>query len=71
VSKEKLRAVLGDDLDVIDDLTDDEAGELLEMFDAARTEAMDDLVASLNESLKHVPRVLRGPVKLALFPKGH
>ena len=71
MSKEKLRTALGDDLDVIDELTDEEAAELLAMFDAARTEAMDDLVASLNESLKHVPRMLRAPVKLALFPKGH
>ena len=71
MSKQNLRAALGDDLDVIDELTDDEAAELLEMFDAARTEAMDDLIAALNESLKHVPRVLRGPVKMALFPKGH
>ncbi len=70
MSKENLRAELGKDLKVIDELTDEEAAELLEMFDAARTQAMDDLVASLNESLKHVPRVLRGPVKLALFPKG-
>lgn len=69
--KQELRDALGDDLTLIDELTDDEAGELLALFEAARTQATDDLVASLEVSLRHVPKLLRTPVRAILFPRGH
>lgn len=71
MSRADLRTALGDDLTVIDELTDDEAAELLVMFEEARSQAMTDLLASLDESLRHVPRLLRAPVRAILFPKGH
>ncbi len=70
VSRQALKDALGDDLAVLDELTDAEAAELLEMYDAAREEATTDLLASLDESLRHVPRLIRGPVRMILFPKG-
>ena len=70
MSRADLRTALGDDLTVLDELTDAEAAELLVMFEEARSQAMTDLLASLDESLRHVPRLLRGPVRAILFPKG-
>lgn len=71
MSRADLRTALGDDLAVLDELTDAEAAELLVMFEDARSQAMTDLLASLDESLRHVPRLLRAPVRAILFPKGH
>lgn len=71
MSRADLRTALGDDLTVLDELTDAEAAELLVMFEDARNQAMTDLLASLDESLRHVPRLLRAPVRAILFPKGH
>lgn len=70
MSRAELKAALGGDLAVIDELTDDEAAELLELYAAAREDAMADLVASLDESLTLVPRLVRGPVRAILFPRG-
>lgn len=70
VSRRALKEALGEDLAVLDELTDAEAAELLTMYDAAREEAASDLLASLDKSLQHVPRLIRGPVRMILFPKG-
>lgn len=70
MSRADLKTALGPDLAVIDELTDAEAAELLELYAAAREDAMTDLVDALDESLQLVPRLLRAPVKAILFPKG-
>ncbi|HEY1968029.1 MAG TPA: hypothetical protein VGH89_08790 [Pseudonocardia sp.] len=63
----ELRAELGKDLDVLDSLTQDEQAELLEMVRQARAGQHQALDGALNQVLKHLPRLVRGPARKILF----
>jgi hypothetical protein len=66
-STAELRAELGDNLDVLDSMSPDERAELLEMVRQARTGQRQALDAALNEVLKNLPRLVRGPARKILF----
>jgi hypothetical protein len=62
-----LRTELGDDLEVIDQLTDDECAELMAMIDAARRTQRAALDTSITEVLGHLPRLARLPARKIMF----
>lgn len=62
-----LRAELGDDLAVLDELTDDECAELLSMVRTAKVDQRKALDDALNEVLRYLPRLVRGPARKILF----
>ena len=66
MSASELRAELGD-LDVLAELSEDEAADLLAMIRTARTtqnKALDDAV---NEVLRYLPKLVRGPARKIVF----
>jgi hypothetical protein len=62
-----LRAELGDDLAVLDELTDDECAELLSMVRTAKVDQRKAIDDALNEVLRYLPRLVRGPARKILF----
>lgn len=63
----ELREKLGPDLAVVEELTDQESGELLELIDQARREETRALGEALDEALGHLPRLLRGTARAIVF----
>lgn len=61
-----LRRELGE-LDVLGQLDEDEAGELLGMFRAARRTQNKALDGAIDEVLGHLPRLVRMPARKIVF----
>jgi hypothetical protein len=55
---------------VIEQLDDDQAARLLEVYERASERQRRGLQASMEEVLSHAPRMLRGRLQKALFPEG-
>ena len=66
MSSHDLRSELGD-LDVLAELSDDEAAELVTMIRATRRSQNKALDAAINDVLRHLPRLVRGPAKKIVF----
>lgn len=66
-AKTELRRELGDDLDVLALLSDEESSDLLEMLEEARSGQIAALNAAIEETLGHLPRLLRGPARKVMF----
>ena len=66
MSNAELREELGD-LDVLDDLSDDEAAELLAMIRDTRRAQNKALDAAINEVLRYLPRLIRGTARKIVF----
>jgi hypothetical protein len=62
-----LRAELGGDLAVLDELTPDECAELLAMVRTAKVDQRKAIDDALNEVLRYLPRLVRGPARKILF----
>ncbi|HEY2204371.1 MAG TPA: hypothetical protein VGH99_07840 [Pseudonocardia sp.] len=62
-----LRAELGDDLDVLDQLSPAESSALLDMIQQAREDQRRALDAALSDVLRYLPRLVRGPARKILF----
>ncbi|HET7689627.1 MAG TPA: hypothetical protein VFK41_04575 [Nocardioidaceae bacterium] len=52
---------------VVQQLTEDEAAELLAMVKAVRRSRLKAMFSSIEEALGHLPRVLRGPARKILL----
>lgn len=66
MSTAELRRELGD-LDVLAELSDDEAGDLLAMIRETRRTQNKALDRAINDVLRHLPRLVRGPAKKIVF----
>lgn len=62
-----LRRQLGADLTVLDELSEAECAELLEMIAEVRETQRQALDRSLNQVLGNLPRLVRGPARKILF----
>lgn len=69
-ARTQLRDELGPELEALDLMSDDECAGLLELFHVARQFERAELHRSIDEALKALPWLLRGPAKLIMFPKG-
>lgn len=58
----------GDEL--LDSLSDDEAGTLQQVLDRTRERRAEDLQKAIDDGLDFLPRMLRKPVRSVLFPGG-
>ncbi|CAM3863368.1 hypothetical protein [Smaragdicoccus niigatensis] len=56
--------------DALDDLSPDEASDLLQMFTAARAFEGKALEAAIDETISALPRLFRGTARAIVFPKG-
>lgn len=66
MSKAELVEELGD-LDVLAELSADEATDLLTMFRATRRAQNKALDAAINEVLRYLPRLVRGTARKIVF----
>lgn len=64
--RERLRAALGD-LDLIDELSAEQATMLLTAFQRTEQRRAADIAKAQRDSLKFIPWLLRGPVNKILF----
>jgi hypothetical protein len=62
-----LRTRLGDDLDALALLSEQESAELLGLIDDARAVQRKALDASISEVLGRLPRLARGPARRIMF----
>lgn len=62
-----LRERLGPDLAVLDELSPDEAAELLELIAAARDTQQAALDEAVEAALGHLPKLVRGTARRILF----
>lgn len=62
-----LRTRLGDDLDALALLSEQESAELLGLIDNARAVQRKALDASISEVLGRLPRLARGPARRIMF----
>ena len=67
-AKAELRQVAGPDLDdVVERLSDEEAAELLTLFQEARRTQGQAVSSAIDDALNHVPRPLRGTARKILL----
>jgi hypothetical protein len=66
-ARTSLHDALGSDLNVLDQLTADEAAELAGLIRAARAAQQAALDDSVEIALGHLPRVVRGTARRVLF----
>lgn len=66
MSTRDLRRELGD-LDVLAELSDDEADDLLAMIRETRRIQNKALDRAINDVLRHLPRLVRAPAKKIVF----
>ncbi|AYF77967.1 hypothetical protein D7D52_33775 [Nocardia yunnanensis] len=64
-----LRAALGDAGDVVENLTPEEAEQLLSLLRRAQTAQRRSLDSSIDQTLKVLPRFVRIPARSILFGK--
>jgi hypothetical protein len=62
-----LRKRLGDDVDALALLSEQESAELLGLIDNARAVQREALDASISEVLGRLPRLARGPARRIMF----
>lgn len=62
-----LKRDLGEDLEVLALLSDEESAELATLLREARRNQQQALDASLDEALGHLPRLIRGTARKILF----
>lgn len=63
----ELRRTLGEDLDVVTQLSEEESRDLAELIRGARHAQQEALDRSLDQVLAHLPRLLRGSARKILF----
>ena len=65
----KLKSELPSGHAALDDLSADEAADLLEMFSAARAFEERALEAAIDDTISALPRLFRGTARAIVFPK--
>lgn len=65
-----LKEQLSSGHEALDELSPDEASDLLEMFTAARAFEERALEVAIDETISALPRLFRGTARAIVFPKG-
>jgi hypothetical protein len=68
-AKADLKRELGDGLPVLDELSDADAADILELFQAARKTEQKQLMAAIDETIDALPWMFRGTARKIIVGK--